>query len=214
MTDGEGPWDDDRDDRDDLWSDDDPRSDDGDHDEDEEVGWTAPDDADGDGDLTELDPEEVEVDVDPGLDAGGAPESPFAEVDADVESEDPFADLDAGAGAEGSETDPFEQMEVGDLDEDVWEALSEEEEAPVGPAPAAEAGVGATPVDEDEEGGDRADHIVDKRQYCQSCPYFTDPPAVACEHEGTAIVEVTDEDHFRVRGCPMIAEEGPQFDRG
>ncbi|WP_058366596.1 hypothetical protein [Haloparvum sedimenti] len=213
MTDGGEPRDDDRDDRDGSRSGDGPRSDDGDRDGGEEVGWTAPDDADGDDDLTELDPEGVEVDVDPGLDAGVDSESPFAELDADVESDDPFSDLDGGADEEGSGTDPFEQMEVGDLDEDVWEALSEEE-ASVGPAPAAEGGVGATPVEEDEEGGDHADHIVDKRQYCQSCPYLADPPAVACEHEGTEIVEVTDEDHFRVRGCPMIAEEGPQFDRG
>ena len=197
---------------------DDAEKDDAEKDDPGDVGWAAPDDTDdadvdpaggGDDDLTELDPDDVEVDVDPGIDAGS--DDPFADLDAGAGagSGDPCADLD-DSGEEASETDPFEEMEVGELDEDVWEALSEEG-AEAGPASAAESGVGATPVEEE---GDRTDHIVDKRQYCQSCPYFSDPPTVACEHEGTEIVEVADEDHFRVRGCPMIAEEGPQFDRG
>jgi hypothetical protein len=146
---------------------------------------------------------------------------PFEQLDAEDDVEDPFAELDAGArdsprefpdeeleaadGGVDAEADPFEEMEVEDLnEEDVWAALSEAEE------PEVEIGGAATPV-ETEEGVE--DHIVDKREYCQRCPYFTEPPTVACSHEGTSIVEAVSTDEFRVRGCPMIGEEGPTFNQ-
>lgn len=152
--------------------------------------------------------------------AGDATE-PFEQLDAEDDVEDPFAELDAGtrdsprefpdeeleaaAGEVDAEADPFEEMEVEDLDEeDVWAALSAAEE------PEVEIGGAATPV-ETEEGVE--DHIVDKREYCQRCPYFTEPPTVACSHEGTSIVEAVNTDEFRVRGCPMVSEEGPTFNQ-
>jgi len=51
--------------------------------------------------------------------------------------------------------------------------------------------------------------VVDKRQYCQQCPYFSEPPEVACSHDGTTIVEVLMDGQFRVRGCPVVTDSGP-----
>ncbi|MFB6234173.1 MAG: hypothetical protein ABEH81_13590 [Halopenitus sp.] len=142
------------------------------------------------------------------LDAEGDVDDPFAELDADAADsprEFPEEELEAAAGEVDAESDPFEEMEVEDLDEeDVWATLSEAEE------PEVEIGGEARPI-ETEEGVE--DHIVDKREYCQRCPYFTEPPTVACSHEGTEIVEAATTDEFRVRGCPMISEEGPTFNQ-
>jgi len=146
--------------------------------------------------------------------------APFEELDPEESVEDPFAELAAGdrespdrPGSEEPSTaagsvegpDPFEEVDVGDLDEeDVWAALSADEE------PTADVGGEATPVETDEGIGD---HVVKKREYCQRCPHFTEPPTTACSHEGTAIIEVVSADEFRVRGCPMVSEEGPTFKR-
>lgn len=48
--------------------------------------------------------------------------------------------------------------------------------------------------------------VVSKRQYCESCEYFSAPPEVHCDHPGTTIVEFVDIDHVRVRNCPIVAE--------
>lgn len=151
----------------------------------------------------------------------GETTEPFEELDDEAGTDDPFEELEAGAresleefpeeqleaaaGEVDAEGGPFEEMEVEDLDEeDVWDALSAAEEAEI------EIGGEATPV---ETGEAVEDHIVDKREYCQRCPHFTEPPTVSCAHEGTEIVEVVSTDEFRVRGCPMISEEGPTFNR-
>lgn len=51
--------------------------------------------------------------------------------------------------------------------------------------------------------------VVDKRRYCQQCPFFSEPPEVACSHEGTSIVEVLIDGQFRLRGCPVVTDTGP-----
>lgn len=99
----------------------------------------------------------------------------------------------------------FEQVNVTDLDpEAVWEAVISEETAE--PEPGVGASGEAEPVDEDE-------HIVNKREFCQQCEHFSDPPEATCGHEGTTIVELTDKDCFRVRNCPMVEEDddGPDL---
>lgn len=126
----------------------------------------------------------------------GSPDSPAVV--------DPFETLESEAegAAEGVSEDAFERMEVGDLgEEDVWEALAEGEPAIEGEA---------TPV-EDAAGGE--EYLLDKREYCQRCPHFSEPPEVECRHEEGRILEVVEGDEFRVRGCPMVTEEGPRFDR-
>ncbi len=57
---------------------------------------------------------------------------------------------------------------------------------------------------EDDSGGLEA--IVPKTTYCQRCEHFATPPTVACEHPGTAVLEVVDVDNFRVRDCPVVEQ--------
>ncbi|MFB6176382.1 MAG: hypothetical protein ABEI99_04430 [Halobaculum sp.] len=102
------------------------------------------------------------------------------------------------------EDDPFfEKMDVTDADSDAaWDRLEQEEPFE---QPDLDDGIRDVPEERDE-------HIVDKRKYCQQCEFLTEPPEIHCEHDGTEIVEVPDSEHFRVRSCPMIGEEGPNFD--
>lgn len=97
----------------------------------------------------------------------------------------------------------FEPAGTDDAGPSGWDRLDEESEEFTRPdaEPTAEA------VDEAGQ-----EHVVDKRQYCQQCPHLADPPELDCTHEGTEIVEVTDAEHFRVRACPVIGEDGPNFD--
>ncbi len=132
---------------------------------------------------------------------------PFAELKAGAaeDGRDPFAELDseAGSGGEaesGADSEPggaFESVDVDPVEvDDVWASLA------TGETERPEVSLGS-----DAESLDGADHRVPKRGYCQRCPFFADPPEVACTNEGTTIVAVEDADHFRVRNCPMV--EGP-----
>ncbi|KAB1193755.1 hypothetical protein GJR96_10020 [Haloferax sp. MBLA0076] len=92
----------------------------------------------------------------------------------------------------------FESVRVDELDtDDVWTSLvdADEEEEHVG------VGGDAEPVDASDG---VSDYVVPKASYCQRCEFFGDPPELVCSHEGTAIVEVVDTDHFLVRNCPMV----------
>jgi hypothetical protein len=161
--------------------------------------------------------------------------------EADAERDAPLSDLARevrerrerrereGESQSEPDDDYFEKVEVSDIDsEAVWEALVEDdtETAHVGlgqaaEQPTADASSGAdTTVDvggeehPTAEAGDGEDHLVSKREYCQRCPHFSDPPEMSCAHEGTRIVEVVDNATFRVRNCPMVTEghEPPQFE--
>lgn len=119
-----------------------------------------------------------------------------------------LADGEIGTADERSEL--FEEVEVGEIDsEEVWDAvvegtlepdelLGEEprtspDESDIGPAAAA--------TDAPDE------HVISKREYCQRCEFFSKPPEVSCENPGTEILELVDNDHFRVRSCPKIAAD-------
>ncbi|MFB6281589.1 MAG: hypothetical protein ABEH40_06185 [Haloferacaceae archaeon] len=147
-------------------------------------------------------------------------------AEAEAENEDaegagnPFAELERtmgegagepGAAAEGGEPDdedPFERVEVDDIDEEeVWESL-DAEEGPEADQPSIGAGADAERVEREDPGAERPDHVVEKGAYCQRCRFLSEPPEVRCTHEGTDIVEVVDSDRFRVRGCPMVAQGG------
>ena len=94
-----------------------------------------------------------------------------------------------GAGDEDL-SELFTSREVAELDVDaIWERVES----------------GGVDVDPDEVTGD--ERVVEKASYCQQCEYFSEPPEVACGHEGTAILELVDTDRFRVRGCPKVAED-------
>lgn len=102
------------------------------------------------------------------------------------------------------ETALFEQVDVAAIDGE--ELLDDVIETPAEPDTAVDSTSGvsghSSAANED---------ILNKRTYCQQCPYLSDPPNVSCEHENTDIIAVVDTDHFRVRGCPMVTEEGPRF---
>ncbi|WP_251342482.1 hypothetical protein [Haloplanus halophilus] len=133
------------------------------------------------------------TDEDPGID-----DAPLAELVREVRAKRAAREEGETAGLD-PETDPFESVEVDEVDEDaVWEALAEGETGPE-----AQVGVGADP----ETTADPDETVVPKAEFCSRCPHFADPPETACTHEGTTIVEVVDADRFRVRNCPIVAEE-------
>jgi hypothetical protein len=160
----------------------------------------------------------TEDDEEPFAEVGEAEveESDDADADGDAADDDaPLADLarevrerraaadaddaDVGPTAEDRiDEDPFETVDVAEVDDEaVWESFVEGEDDP-------EAGVGLGA--EVSEADDEGEHVVSKREFCQQCPHFSEPPAATCTHEGTTIVEVVDADHFRVRNCPIVAE--------
>ncbi|WP_248895464.1 hypothetical protein [Haloplanus halobius] len=143
------------------------------------------------------------IDVEPSSDADesdrdAAPEaddSPLGDLASEVRAR---REARAGEGPEPG-TDLFESVETPDIDsEAIWEAFIEND-----PAPEERLGLGAD-VQEAEEADE---HVVPKREFCQQCPHFTEPPETACTHEGTTIVEVVDDEHFRVRNCPVVDAE-------
>ncbi|AUV82996.1 hypothetical protein C2R22_16210 [Salinigranum rubrum] len=123
-------------------------------------------------------------------------------------------DADAGADREGNEL--FEEMDVSDVDTDaVWESVLDESDDLIGDAtPGVDVGQ-ATAADVESTVGD--DHIVPKDDYCESCHFFSAPPAAECSYEDAAIVEVVDMEQFRVRNCPVVAglvdTDGAVFER-
>ncbi|MFB6252523.1 MAG: hypothetical protein ABEI27_12720 [Halobellus sp.] len=113
----------------------------------------------------------------------------------ETEGDGPTADVEEG---------PFEEVSVGDIDEEeLWASLEESDE----PTAAIGADASAEAVTPDAGPSVEAtEHVVAKEVYCQRCPHLDDPPDLACTHSGTEIVAVTDSDHFRVRNCPMVDE--------
>jgi hypothetical protein len=83
----------------------------------------------------------------------------------------------------------FDEVDVGEVDADeLWSQVESE-----GPTV--------------EPRGDREVREVAKRKYCSQCPYFSDPPEVACSHEGTDILQQVDMEHFEVADCPVVLED-------
>lgn len=139
-----------------------------------------------------------------------------ADLDTDL-SEGPPPDPDP-------DDDPFDRMSVGEVDaEALWSSLGSDDSVGVGVGASVAASTAAdadsaADADVGSLGGDDAagpsapggaapgarEHVVPKSDYCQSCPYLDAPPELACTHEGTEIVEVVDNERFRVRNCPMI----------
>ncbi|WP_238392123.1 hypothetical protein [Halorussus amylolyticus] len=108
-----------------------------------------------------------------------------------------------------TDDDPFESVEVGELDgEKLWEQLAEGD---------GDDGISvAVPPDEPDATGRFAGRDVRTipKRTCHGCPHFGDPPELACTHEGTDILEMPDTDHFRVADCPMVVDETELGDLG
>lgn len=100
-------------------------------------------------------------------------------------------------------SDAFESVDVGELDgEKLWERLAEDDDADDATVtvPLEE----TAEVDPDDEGRDVR---TIPKETCHGCPHFGEPPELACTHEGTDILAMTDSEHFRVADCPMVVEE-------
>jgi hypothetical protein len=145
-----------------------------------------------------------------GTDGGGAAGEPAARVG----SEDALSDGDPAGETtvDGRGEELFEEMDVAEVDADaVWESVVADEGGPD-----LDAGVSDTPggtrfsadvESADVESAEGDGSVVPKDGYCESCAFFTAPPAVACEYDGSSIVEVVDTERFRVRGCPVVTGE-------
>lgn len=108
-------------------------------------------------------------------------EGPLGELAADVDAR--------RERREAGEDELFESMDVGEVDADaLWEQVETEEPSV------------ATP-------DSREIREVDKRKYCASCPYFSQPPVVHCEHDGSDILGQVDMETFEVADCPIVLED-------
>lgn len=124
-----------------------------------------------------------------------------------TEDETPLSDLanDVRARRETDPTDesPFEAVDVETVDgEALWDAVVDGTDGPSESSSETTDGAGDAG-----EAADAEEYVVDKREFCQRCRFFSAPPAIDCEHEGTDIVELVDSDRFRVRGCPMVDDD-------
>lgn len=147
------------------------------------------------------------------FDPGESPADDAADVTAgdDAEGDAPLSGL-AGevagrrdAAAEDAELSGlFESVEVEEVDTDeLWaEVMDQGTESQPGVG-----GVGAAERVETGPSATYEEYVVEKDQFCQRCPYFADPPAVECTHEGTHVLEAVDLGRFRVRDCPMVTED-------
>ena len=101
-------------------------------------------------------------------------------------------------------------------DPDPFERLARTVEGTDPPAAAFDDADGGPPPDPDDrsaiwaalqsdrpESGPDREALVRTADFCERCPYLTDPPTLQCTHPGTALVEFPDRDHVRVRGCPF-----------
>jgi hypothetical protein len=135
-------------------------------------------------------------------DAPGVDDAPLGDLVREIRAKQAAResdDADGGAVDAGVDPDRFESVEIDEVDDEtVWEAFEAGEAGPE-----EQVGLGAGPEETTPDG----EAVVSKRDFCQRCPHFTDPPETACGHEGTVIVEVVDATHFRVRDCPVVAEE-------
>lgn len=118
------------------------------------------------------------------------------------ERREPLADLaaDVDARRERSAGDVFEEAFAEQPYESIdegseWDASDEDEESEFGA------------VGEVIEAGEKT-YVVSKRNFCERCRYFSEPPDVHCTHDGTEIREFVDMDHVRLYSCPIVEERG------
>jgi hypothetical protein len=139
----------------------------------------------------------------PGAGESDSP-SPFDELASEVESDPGDADFDR----------LFEEMftEAGteEMDaESVWEALEDSDEESVRTEEEDSDGESIwEALEETATGGrdlDGEGSVVPTQSFCAQCEHVADPPEVRCTYEGSKIVEFVDEDHVRVRNCPIVA---------
>lgn len=125
-----------------------------------------------------------------------------SEEDDDGEDGQPLSDLaaevEARAAADEDEKDvfeeAFEEVDAENLDaETVWADLLADD----GPA--------AINPPEAEDDADRDVRVISKRT-CHDCRFFSKPPSVHCNHDGTTIREAVDMERYEVVDCPMVVD--------
>lgn len=95
----------------------------------------------------------------------------------------------------------FDEASASDADDDaLWENLAEDD-------------VGGT-VEDPATDSERDVRVVEKREFCERCQFFSAPPDVACENEGSEILEMEGTDRFRVADCPIVRGEENLGDTG
>ncbi len=98
--------------------------------------------------------------------------------------------------------DTFTEVNVEDVDvDDLWTDLMGEDSGDLV--------VAASP----EESEDDRDVRTIPKTTCHGCPYFAEPPAVNCTHDGTDILSMVDTERFRVADCPMVVDEDAPLDK-
>ena len=125
----------------------------------------------------------------------------MSEDPAEEDAREPLADLAdrvgerRGAEESGAE-DPFDTVAFQELGEaDVWDVIEEDK--------GTEARIGhASPS------GDADTTVVSKREFCEQCEYFAEPPEARCTHDGTDIREFVDRTQVRVSNCPIVEQRG------
>ncbi|GAB3681665.1 hypothetical protein GCM10028857_06220 [Salinarchaeum chitinilyticum] len=127
--------------------------------------------------------------------AGAGEEAAEADAESGANADAPLGSLAStvderrGRDADRPDDGLFEEESVPEIDSDVvWEQLDQDE----------------PPEPPDDAAQDV--RVVKKRSYCEQCPYFSEPPEVACSHDGTEILELVDMEHFRVVDCPIVRE--------
>lgn len=143
-----------------------------------------------------------------------------------TDEEDPLANLAAGADGSGEsngdsreEREPLEDLAGrvsrrrqgagadDDLFERAFEDVSREETDPdeIWDRLAEETSTAGLADSVTETEGE--EYVVDKREYCLHCQFFSAPPETRCTYDGSEILELAGTGHFRVRGCPVVAGE-------
>lgn len=150
--------------------------------------------------------EEATGDVDPAPESGGEDGAAADEAVPMSELAEALEEGDLGATPEAEEL--FERKQKPEVDrEALWRQVTDEETAErVVEEMDAEETPGVRRGDRDRSAAGEGERVVEKSTYCHSCRFFSAPPDVRCTHEGTEIVEAVDVDHFRVRDCPVVAE--------
>ena len=108
--------------------------------------------------------------------------------------DDPFEELDELDESQLPLDDPFEEIEIEEIDEDeVWDAILEDDLSDEQPS-----------LPDPEPGNDSNETIVKSAQYCKKCEHFSAPPDSVCNNPGTEIVELVGVDRFLLRNCPVV----------
>lgn len=129
----------------------------------------------------------------------------MSEDPAEPDPPEPLADLadrvgKRRGGEESDADDPFAEVAFEELGEtNVWDAIE------------ADRCAGAE-IDHAPPSVDANTTVVSKREFCEQCHHFAEPPEARCTHDGTDIREFVDRTRVRVSNCPIVEQRGLSTD--